>query len=153
MLTESCSRTVCGHVEPDAGEDIADLAMRGTDALRWVTQHLQQFSPVKMAAAEPFGVKAFGELALLYLHLRNVNARAGFTHLPLPRFLPVWEEFLLHECQAPAYAELARKRLAEGFDTLVPYLMLRATGHRDDYHEETLARLRRMGFPEATERV
>ena len=48
-------------------------------------------------------------------------------------------------CTAPVLTQMPRKRRAVGFAYLLPYLMLRATGYRSDYHEQTLVLLERSG--------
>jgi hypothetical protein len=92
-------------------------------------------------------VKAFGELALVYAYLQEWRNPALSEHLPL------WRTFIIKHLEDPAFAQLARKRPAIAFAYLIPYLMLRATGYRSAYHEETLRLLRRGNLLRAAEVV
>jgi hypothetical protein len=123
------------------------LQGRARRSLHWLSRNLEAFSPRPGGLPEDWRLKAFGELALVYAYLQEWRPPALREHLP------VWRTFIIEHLEDPAFAQLARKRPAIAFAYLIPYLMLRATGYRSDYHEETLRLLRRGNLLRAAEVV
>ena len=116
-------------------------------SLDWLSRNLETFSPGPGGLPDEWRVKAFGELALVYAYLQE------WRHPALGEHLPVWRTFIIEHLEDPAFAQLARKRPAIAFAYLIPYLMLRATGYRSAYYEETLRLLRRGNLLRAAEVV
>ncbi|MBV7326979.1 hypothetical protein KFU94_01695 [Chloroflexi bacterium TSY] len=122
-------------------------------SLEWLTRNLNFFSPWQDGRLSTTGVKAFAEFATVYGYLEEWGTGPLAEYLSLSEKLPAWRAFIRQHCENPVYAEMARKRPPQGFDLLLPYLMLRATGYQSPFYEDTLTRLRRWGFPEAFEVV
>jgi hypothetical protein len=57
------------------------------------------------------------------------------------------------QCQAQAYVEAARRQPSLAYAFVLPYVMLRATGHRAAEHERLLRRMRWWGYPAGSEAV
>ncbi len=144
----------CDHREPREAEPRASrlrLARQGAASVRWLTERLDRFTPWRDGRLTDAGIQAFAEMAIAYACLHRWQIR---LHDPLPSLtadLPRWRAFLVAECERRAYAEMARKRPSQAYALLLPYLMLRAGGYRAPYHEETLARFGRWGYPAAAE--
>ena len=116
-------------------------------SLRWLSANLEAFAPCPEGRLEEWGVKAFGELALVYAYLQE------WSHPALAEHLPAWRSFLVERSDDPVFAQRARKSPATALAYLIPYLMLRSTGHRSAYHEDTLALLGRRNLLRAAELV
>lgn len=138
---------------PACEGECARLRRQGTASLGWITRHLDRFSPWREGRLTDRGIKALAELSVLYMYLERWEARPLSRRLPLTDVLPAWREFILRQCENPAYAETARKRPAQAYYLLLPYLMLRAGGHRSPYYETTVDRVRRWGYLLPTEVV
>jgi hypothetical protein len=122
-------------------------------SLEWLTNNLNRFSPWQDNLLSDAGIKAFAEFTTLYAYLEESRTGSLAESLPLSENLLTWRSFILRHCENPAYAEMARKRPPQALHLLLPYLALRATGYRSPFHEETLKRLKRWGFPRASEVV
>jgi len=133
--------------------DLPDYEDLGAKSLEWVIDRLQEFAPWKEGSPEGDRIKTLGELAIVYRLLRRVAADKRNRIAALASTLPEIHAFLLEQCEAVEYRELVRKRLKEGFFILTPYLILRSFGCRISYHEDSLRRMARLGFPGAVERV
>jgi hypothetical protein len=120
------------------------LERRAKASLEWLGRNLHQFSPFEKLDSSP-RIQPFAELAILYERLRSVPSGPLATRLELPRHLRRWRGFLLRHCEDRAYAELGRRIPSNTFALLLPYLNLRATGHRSPFHEETFERARASG--------
>jgi hypothetical protein len=136
-----------GADENDRASPTGPIQNGACRSLRWLTANLEAFDPCPGGRLEEWGVKAFGELALVYACLREWD-RPG-----LSEHLPAWRSFLVDRCEDPIFAQRARKGPATAFAYLVPYLMLRSTGYRSGCHEETLALLARRKLLRAPELV
>jgi hypothetical protein len=97
-------------------------------------------------------VKAFAELAILYGCLQEWQPHLGKC-LALRQDLVQWRDFVLRHVESPEYAQIPRKHLTHAFYFLLPYLLVRATGYRSWYHEDTLRRLGESGYLTSTELV
>jgi hypothetical protein len=73
--------------------------------------------------------------------------------LPIREHLAEWRDFIVRHSADPAYAETLRKRPTQAFYLLLPYLVLRATGFRASYYEDTVKRLHRWGYLRSIEMV
>jgi hypothetical protein len=120
------------------------LASRSID---WVNRYLHFFSPFRGKTLDDASLQAFSELSLVYTYLHE------WKHLKLNNHLPAWNHFILQHCENLSYAQLARKHPNLSFSILFPYLMLRASGYRSSYYEETLEQLSRFGYLYAMETV
>jgi hypothetical protein len=128
------------------------LERRANASLEWLSRNLHQFSPFEKSDSSP-RIQPFAELAILYERLRSVPSGPLAKRLELPRHLRRWRRFLLGHCEDRAYAELGRRIPSNTYDLLLPYLNLRATGHRSPFHEETFERARARGVLFAAEAV
>jgi len=117
----------------------------------WITNHLQFFSAKFGADPGELNVKGLGELALTYAWMHRWSGRLESISAPINAALNRWRAFVAQECENAMFAELPRKRPAQGCFLLFAYLCLRSTGYRWSYHEETLRRMHRRGFPAASE--
>lgn len=133
--------------------DVSDCEGLGVKSLEWVIFRLQEFAPWKEGSPEGGRIKRLGELAIVYRLLRRVDADPRNRISALASALPEIHAFILDQCEAIEYKELVRKRLKEGFFLLIPYLILRSFGCRIGYHEDSLRRMVRLGFPGSVERV
>ncbi|RBW68286.1 DUF6895 family protein [Bacillus taeanensis] len=113
------------------------LASRSID---WVNRYLYLFSPIKDNKLDYDGLQAFSELSVVYTYLHQ------WKNLNLTNHLPAWYHFISHHCENRSYAQTARKYPIISFSILFPYLMLRASGYRLLYYEETLEYLSRFGY-------
>jgi hypothetical protein len=129
------------------------LECQGAASVRWLTRHLDRFSPWSDGRLTDAGIQAFAELAIAYAYLAGWQDCERGPATSLYAALPRWREFILTECLCRTYAEMARKRPSQAYALLLPYLSLRATGYRSPYDEETLRRLERWGYPAASEVV
>jgi len=68
------------------------------------------------------------------------------NRLALAGHLRRWGEFLLKNCEDRSYAELGRRMPSLAFSLSLPYLVLRTTGYRSTFHEQTLRRISDRGF-------
>ena len=122
-------------------------------SLDYLTRNLDGFNPWDEGRLRGARVKAFAEFAVLYGCLEQWRGGPLARYLPLSESLPAWRAFIIQHCEDQAYLEMCRKNPPQAYYFLLPYLMLRLTGHRDVNYEETLTFLRRWGYPEATEVV
>ncbi len=116
-------------------------------SLRWVDQRLEFFRPIPIGQEAGLRIKAFCELALVYSYL-HAWRDPGFSGFDRRLY-----EFLVASIAALPYAQVLRRQRLPGFAFLIPYLMLRPTGYRSDYYEESIRRLRRNGYLRGTEEV
>jgi hypothetical protein len=112
------------------------LRLAGGRSLQWLDRRLQTFSPCQGGYPEAWRLKAFGELALVFTYLQEWRC------LPL-RYLRSWRAFIIDQLDDPAYGQLARKQPTAAFAYLAPYLMLRSSGFRSAYLEDTMRMLTR----------
>jgi hypothetical protein len=94
------------------------------------------------------GVQALGELAIAAAHLRRSGSERA-----LGIDNSQWHRHICSELASSRFAELPRKQAAGSFPFLLPYLVMRADGWRDDYFEETIRLLRARRLPECCEVV
>jgi len=127
------------------------LQQHGASCLGWLAENLVRFSPWRDGRLAHGGVKAFAELAILYGYLEQWKDHPLAKKFALRENLVPLRAFILEHSEHPAYGEMTRKRPPQAFYLLLPYLILRATGYRASYHEDTLKRLRRCGYPRAME--
>jgi hypothetical protein len=106
-------------------------------SLEWISGNLDRFTPLANGRLDESRLKAFSELALVYSYLHQ------WPHPALRDEAGAWSEFMKDWCTTPVIAQMPRKRRAVAIAYLLPYLMLRVTGYRCTYHEETLALLKR----------
>ena len=118
-------------------EHHATLQAQGGRSLDWLSRNLDRFAPLAGGRPDEFRLKAFTELAFLYSYLHQwPDLTFGDAVRPWFGFIEAW-------CAVPALAQMPRKQRNVALGYLLPYLMLRATGYRCDYHEETLEVLQR----------
>src|SRR5205085_217609 len=98
-------------------------------------------------------IQPFTELAILYERLHSVASHPLAVRLRLPYHLRHWRRFLFDHCEDRAYAELARRMPSYAYAMLLPYLVLRSTGYRSSFHEESLRLSWARGFLFAMEVV
>jgi hypothetical protein len=120
-------------------DNVAELISKASQSLDWLTFHINEFAPCRDGQIDEFGLKAFSELAFAYVYLREWRHQFGVAE----KHLPVWRSFLHRFCENPEFAQFPRKSSATAFAYVFPYLMLRATGYRSSFYEETLQLLRR----------
>ncbi len=142
-----------GLAKPGSARRRERLRRRGAASLSWLTRNLHRFAPWQDGRPADARLKAFAELSILYAYLEQWQGQPFAAALSLAKTLPAWRAFLTGQCEHRPYAEMARKHPAQAYAFLLPYLMLRATGYRSPYHEDTFERLRHWGYPEATEAV
>lgn len=119
--------------------------------MEWLNLHLDHFIPLREGRLTDDGVKAFAELSVVYGYLEQ-KLRLQHTDNFLKNVnLPVWRAFLIRHFEDKIYAETVRKRPAQAFYLLIPYLVLRGVGYRSQYYEESLQQWRRWGYPQAME--
>lgn len=127
--------------------NFAHLERLASQSVDWLTSKLNDFSPLRNGRAEPFYLKAFAELTLVYVHLQQCKQ----PHLR-DRLL-IWRGFITGHCENPIYAQGPRKQPIIAFTYLMPYLLLRSIGYRSAYYEETLDQLRRRDYLRSMELV
>jgi len=113
------------------------LERRANDGLDWLGRNLRRFAPLDKFEAAP-RIKPFTELAILYERLHSVKSESLAESLRLPQHLRRWRRFLHSHCGDRAYAELARRMPSYAYAILLPYLVLRSTGYRSPFHEDSL---------------
>lgn len=120
------------------------LARRLSD---WVSSSIDGFTPWNQEGTiNSATLKRFAELCIAYDVIVS-------SPLSLPSAEACWSAFIRTQVSDPAFGELARSRLDSAWSILLPYLILRRHGFRDDYHEATLAYAVQAGFPSAAEVV
>jgi len=113
----------------------------------WVDGHLDQFTPWHGdGETTPSSLQRFAELAIAYDVVTTSPVR-----LPSPDDL--WRPFITQQVSRAEFAELARSHLDMASALLLPYLVLRRHGERNEYHEATLAAAQAASFPSALEVV
>ncbi len=120
-------------------DDVVELTSKASKSLDWLTLHIEEFTLCRDGQIDEFGLKAFSELAFAYVYLRQWRHILDATE----KHLPVWRSLLHGFCEKPEFAQFPRKSSATAFAYVFPYLMLRATGYRSSFYEETLQLLRR----------
>src|SRR5882724_10461218 len=129
------------------------LRLQTTTSLNWVTANLDRFAVLPFReASDSKVVGSFAELAIVYAYAEAWREQLAEL-IPLGRYLPAWRTLIITQCEREEYAEMARKSPFMAYYFLLPYLMLRTTGYRSRYHEQTLKRARRWGYPMASETV
>lgn len=98
------------------------------------------------------GLQALAELAIALVRLTGTD-RAWDVIVDRPGAEARWREHIVEQVSMAALAQLPRKRPMQAFPYLLPYLVLRRTGFRDPYYEQTLDRLMSVGFPDMSESV
>jgi hypothetical protein len=131
----------------------ARLQQQGIDSLGWITRNIDHFNPWQKGRLTDSGIKALAELAVLYMYLERWRLRPLNEYLSLISILPTWRNFISRHCEKAAYAETVRKRPAQAYYLLLPYLMLRSGGYHSPYYEETMKRLQRWRYLMPTEVV
>lgn len=116
---------------------IQRLEARARAGLDWLTQNIDQFSPLGKFGSTP-NVKPFAELAILYERLRSLRNDPLAQSLGLRRHLRRWRRFIVGHCEDRAFAELARRMPSYGYAILLPYIALRSTGYRSSFNEESI---------------
>lgn len=123
----------------------------GQQAVLWVSRHLDRLDPYVAGELTSDGIKALSEFGIVYSFLHDMSSSE--PHAWIRDEIRPWRSLLVEQCGNPRYAQMPRKRPAQAFYLLMPYLALRATGYRDAYHEQTLRCVARWRYPEATEVV
>lgn len=85
------------------------------------------------------------ELSLVYSYTKKCNV------FDLSNNTDVIFSFICSQFENPLYAQMPRKNPIDSYPCLVGYLMLRATGYKNSYYEETLEFLNRNGYLYACE--
>lgn len=129
-----------------------DAAVVATRALKWLDARLDRFTPWRRSSLSMEGLQALSELAIL---LTRATSSASDPACVFVATVDVnrWRQFVLDQLVRPEVAELPRKRPLHCFPYILPYLVMRRTGYRDKYWEDTVAELQRLGFPFAQEVV
>lgn len=127
--------------------DCRFLKEQANRSLNWLSSRLPEFSPLNHGRIDPFRLKAFAELTLVYASLVEWN------HEGLGAKLTSWGAFITNHCERPAYAQGPRKEPLIAFAYLMPYLSLRGIGYRSGYYEETLRKLSRNRWLKSVELV
>jgi hypothetical protein len=128
---------------------------RVTASLEWLNNNIDCFSPRQAGELSEAGIKALSELAIAYAWLEDCHNRASplADFSPLQKSFEPWRDFIIREREEMSYAQSARRRPAQAFYLLLPYLAIRRSGYRSAYHEDTLRLLRRWRYPAVTEVV
>jgi len=150
--TAAVAGRIAGHFDGAPSTGALDaFESRLLASADWITNHLECFRANFGAEPGELDVKALGELALTYAWIHRLRGRLGPISVPIDAGLDRWRAFLAQECEKAMFAELPRKRPAQGCFLLFAYLCLRSTGYRWSYHEETLRRMHLRGYPHASE--
>jgi uncharacterized protein DUF6895 len=129
---------------PVAGESGCRFEAHAARGLRWLSGNLDRFSPIDKTGGAP-EITPFAELAILFERLHSSKYAPFAERLGLSGHLPRWGRFIARQLNDRAYAELPRRMPAGSYNLLLPYLMLRATGYRRAFHEESLRRMTERG--------
>src|SRR5690625_894956 len=118
-----------------------------TKSLSWLTHHLDNFSPIKNNEVSLDGLKVFSEISLLYAYLKTRN-HPGFDEEILS-----WQPFFEKHLENKQYAEVIRKSPSLAYAFMFPYLLLRSTGYKSDYYEDSHQYMNRWGYYDSIELV
>lgn len=132
--------------QPAHGTRFEDAGQR---AVAWISAHLPRLDPFVSGELTADGIKALSEFGIVYSVLEESESALPWIR----NSIDPWRSFLIGHCEDPRYAQMARKRPRQAVYLLMPYFVLRATGYRNPYHEETLHLLARWCYPDATEVV
>ena len=124
----------------ETARGLCTFELHADRGLRWLNRNLDRFSPIDRFGGAP-SITPFAELAVLVERAQSLCAGACAAELNLPRLVRKWRAFLIRHCNDRAYAELPRRMPSGAFPLLLPYLLLRATGYRNAFHEETIHRM------------
>ncbi|WP_347553105.1 hypothetical protein ABFG93_21240 (plasmid) [Pseudalkalibacillus hwajinpoensis] len=127
--------------------EFQDLKKYATSSIDWIDRNLERFSPIRTGDFNNSDLKSFAELTLVYALLEEWN------DLHIDNHLSKWRNFILKHCEEQSYAQMVRKSPRSAFLYLLPYLMLRSTGYRSTYYEDTLDYIQRWGYFESIELV
>jgi len=131
------------------------LKRRLTTRLEWLNNNIDCFRPRQAGELSEAGIKALSELAIAHAWLEDCRSRASplANFSSLQKSFELWRAFIIRESEEMSYAQSARRRPAQAFCLLSPYLALRPSGYRSEYHEDTLRLLRCWRYPAVTEMV
>lgn len=116
-------------------------------SLSWLTQHIENFSPIRKNDSQLDGIKVFSELTLVYAYIKN------WKHLEFDSEISTWHSFLEDHLENKLYAEAIRKKPVASYAFMFPYLLMRSTGYRSKYYEESYQYMKRWGYFESIELV
>ena len=140
-------------IRPSRKPNGKSLCLQATASLKWVTANIERFAAFPShEESDSKTVGSFAELAIVYAYAEAWREQLA-ERVPLGRYLPTWRTLIITQCEREEYAEMARKSPLMAYYFLLPYLMLRTTGYRSPYYEQTLRFARRWGYPMASETV
>ena len=124
------SKTSPNNLDRGCKSNMHQLKRRLTAGLEWLNNHIDCFTPLQAGELSEAGIKALAELAIAYAWLEDCRSRtsplANFS--PLQKSFELWRTFISRECEEMSYAQSARRRPAQAFCLLSPYLALRPSG-------------------------
>jgi hypothetical protein len=131
---------------------ITDNYSKVASSFNWLNTHLDRFTPWRSNQLSMEGLQSLSELAIIYARIKTDNdawKKTGITNQKLEQ----WEQHIITILEMPAFYELARKRPLHSFPYILPYLVMRSTGYKNIFLEETLEVLLSQGFPKVQEVV
>lgn len=102
---------------------------------KWLTDRLEYFRPFPTLQLHEETLKAFGELAVTYECLRRWSLGPSFLG---GLNIVTWRDFLIRRVCSIQYQHYARRSVTTPLLLLLPYLVLRGSGFRESWFEETL---------------
>jgi hypothetical protein len=133
------------------------LALKARASLCWVNRNLVAFTPWQGSAVSPIGGQALGELAFLTAHVDTWIRNSWPIHQMIGEELEgafsQWVQHISGQIEDALYVEMCRKRVADGWKWLFPYLCLRTVGYRHTSYESLIETLLDRGYLLAPERA
>lgn len=141
-----------------SGPRLEQLFGRAALSVGWINRHLASFTPWEdRAQVSVTGGQALGELAFLAAHVAEWR-RSDWpiyqaTGAEMDAAYSLWLEHIAAQIEDAIYLEMCRKRVAEAWQWLFPYLCLRASGYRREAYEQIIRRRLADGYFHAPERA
>lgn len=122
-------------------------------SVSWLDSNLDFFSPWTASGLSMDGLQATAELAVLWSNITTTQKTSGLAGDNVDITMQRWRSHLYDVVSKPEVVELPMKRPVQAFPYLLPYLVLRPHGYRNDFIETSISRLYSIGFPNNQEIV
>lgn len=123
-----------------------ELEKHFSGAVNWLDRNLDFFSPWNAEGLSMDGLQATAELAVLWSKIMTTRPVCNAFEGDLGGTMRRWHTHLIEAIGRSEVVELAMKRPVQAFPYLLPYLVLRAHGHRHEFVETSISRLYAVGF-------
>lgn len=116
-------------------------------ALSWLNNNLENFTPFNKNNVSMSGLKVFSEICLIYTYLNS------WKNLGLDSEIKTWHSFFTSHLENQVFAQAVRRKPEISYALMFPYLLLRSTGYRSEYYEDSFKYMKRWGLYESVELV